>query len=68
MLSKMVKKWQTRESINYKNISIKNTQPNRTKRSFSSAIYSWEGLNLLTNEEFYKTLNEEIDDIKTRVL
>ena len=26
------------------------------------------GLNLLTNEEFYKTLNEEIDDIKTRVL
>ena len=26
------------------------------------------GLNLLTNEEFYKTLNEEIDDNKTRVL
>lgn len=25
-------------------------------------------MNLLTNEEFYKTLNEEIDDIKTRVL
>ena len=26
------------------------------------------GLNLLTKEEFYKTLNEEIDYIKTRVL
>ena len=64
MLLKMVKRLQTRENVNYKNISIKNTQTNSTKRLFSRAKYHGK-LNSLTNEEFYKILNEEIGNIKT---
>ena len=67
MLSKMVKKLQTRENINYKNISLKNTFRTEQSNHFRW-LFIVVGLNLPINEEFYKTLNEEIDENKTLII